>query len=82
MAKDNFNNDELTAYYSKIYEQLEAGTSNDPFGSYVLGRVKGGQKTVLNKSQSEIRNFDMSYLDTIESVYPAIYKIMKDPKKS
>ena len=82
MAKDNFNNDEFTAYYSKIYEQLEAGTSNDPFGSYVLGRVKGGQKTVLNKSQSEIRNFDMSYLDTIESVYPAIYKIMKDPKKS
>ena len=82
MAKDNFNNDELTAYYSKIYEQLEAGTSNDPFGSYVFGRVKGGQKTVLNKSQSEIRNFDMSYLDTIESVYPAIYKIMKDPKKS
>ncbi len=82
MAKDNFNNDELTAYYSKIYEQLEAGTSNDPFGSYIYGRVKGGQKTVLNKSQSEIRNFDMSYLDTIESVYPAIYKIMKDPKKS
>ena len=82
MAKDNFNNDELVTYYSKIYEELDKDTTADPYGSYVLGRVKGGQKTVLNKSQSEIRNFDMSFLDTIESVYPAMLKIMRNPKKS
>ncbi len=82
MARDNFNNDELTTYYSKIYASLESETEKDPFGNYVLQRIKGGQKTVLNKSQSEIRNFDMSFLDTIESVYPAILKIMRDPKKS
>lgn len=82
MARENFNNDELTTYYSKIYASLESETEKDPFGSYVLSRVKGGQKTVMNKSQSEIRNFDMSFLDTIESVYPAILKIMRDPKKS
>ena len=82
MARDNFNTDELTTYYSKIYASLESETEKDPFGSYVLSRVKGGQKTVTNKSQSEIRNFDMSFLDTIESVYPAILKIMRDPKKS
>ena len=82
MAKDDFNNDELETYYSKIYEELDKNTSSDPYGNYVLGRVKGGAKTVLNKSQSEIRNFDMSYLDTIESVYPAMLKIMRNPKKS
>ncbi len=82
MARENFNNDELTTYYSKIYASLESETEKDPFGNYVLGRIKGGQKTVTNKSQSEIRNFDMSFLDTIESVYPAILKIMRDPKKS
>ncbi len=82
MAKDNFNNDELVTYYSKIYEELDKNTTADPYGNYVLGRVKGGQKTVLNKSQTEIRNFDMSFLDTIESVYPAISKIMRNPKKS
>ncbi len=82
MARDNFNTDELTTYYSKIYASLESETEKDPYGSYVLSRVKGGQKTVTNKSQSEIRNFDMSFLDTIESVYPAILKIMRDPKKS
>ena len=74
--------DELTTYYEHIYSDIEAKTLEDPYGDYILKRVKGGQKTVFNKSQTEIRNFDMSFLDTIESVYPAILKIMRDPKKS
>ena len=74
MAKAKYvhDNDELTAYYNDIYAQIEATTSEDPYGKYVLSRVKGGQKTVFNKTQTEIRNFDMSFLDVIESVYPAI----------
>lgn len=82
MAKQNIDNDELTAYYQNIYSAIEAKTIEDPYGNYVLHRIKGGQKTVFNKTQTEIRNFDMSFLDTIESVYPAILKIMRDPKKS
>ena len=82
MAKGNFTTDELTNYYAKIYADVEDSTVNDPYGNYILQRVKGGQKSVFNKTQSEIRNFDMSFLDTIESVYPAILKIMRDPKKS
>lgn len=80
--KDNFENSELVAYYQNMYSQIETTTLDDPYGAYVLNRVKGGQKTVFNKSQTELRNFDMSFLDTIESVYPAILKIMRDPKKS
>ena len=82
MAKTKDDNDELTAYYSKIYHALETNTLDDPYGGYLLKRVKGGQKTVFNKTLQELRNFDMSYLDVIESVYPAILKIMRDPKKS
>lgn len=82
MAKQNIDNDELTTYYQNIYSAIEAKTIDDPYGNYVLQRVKGGQKKVFNKTQTEIRNFDMSFLDTIESVYPAILKIMRDPKKS
>ena len=82
MAKQNMGKDELTTYYEHIYSDIEAKTLEDPYGDYILKRVKGGQKTVFNKSQTEIRNFDMSFLDTIESVYPAILKIMRDPKKS
>ena len=83
MARGQFNTeDELSNYYAKIYAQIENDTLNDPYGNYILQRIKSGQKTVFNKTQSEIRNFDMSFLDTIESVYPAILKIMRDPKKS
>ena len=74
--------DELTTYYENIYKDIEQTTNKDPFGNYIFQRVSGGTKTVFNKTQTEIRNFDMSFLDTIESVYPAILKIMRDPKKS
>ncbi len=74
--------DELTTYYENIYKDIEEATNKDPFGNYIFQRVSGGTKTVFNKTQTEIRNFDMSFLDTIESVYPAILKIMRDPKKS
>ena len=82
MARDDFNNNEIENYYSKVYEAIDKSTTSDEFGNYVLQRVRSGQKNVMNKTQSEIRNFDMSFLDTIESVYPAILKIMRDPKKS
>ena len=82
LAKDKYKDEELVNYYTKVYEEIDNASINDPYGAYVLSRVKGGQKTILNKTQSEIRNFDMSFLDMIESVYPAITKIMRDPKKS
>ena len=82
MAKSSYTNDDLTNYYAKIYAEIENETTADPYGNYIYQRVKAGQKTIFNKSQSEIRNFDMSFLDTIESVYPALLKIMRDPKKS
>ena len=82
LAKDKYKDEDLVNYYTKVYEEIDNASSSDPYGTYILSRVKGGQKTVLNKTQSEIRNFDMSFLDMIESVYPAITKIMRDPKKS
>ena len=82
MAAEQLDNNELEAYYTKIYQELDSKTNSDPYGSYIYKRVSQGQKTVLNKTQSEIRNFDMSFLDKIESTYPAILKIMRNPKSS
>lgn len=74
--------DDLTEYYRQIYDVLDEETTSNKFGNYVLNRVKSGQKVVSNKTMREVRNFDLSFLDVIESVYPSIQKIMKDPKKS
>ncbi len=82
MAKQKNDTDALTAYYDNIYATLDEQTQKDDYGAYLYKRVKGGQKTVYNKTQAEIRNFDMSFLDVIESVYPAMLKIMRNPKKT
>lgn len=81
VAKKNTNID-LEEFYQDIYKTIDKGTSDSDYGNYLLARVKGGKKKVFNKTQTEIRNFDMSFLDQIESTYPAILKIMKAPKKS
>ena len=60
--KENFENSELVAYYQNMYSKIETTTLDDPYGAYVLNRIKGGQKTVFNKSLTELRNFDMSLL--------------------
>lgn len=74
--------DDLTQYYQSIYELIDKQTSDDAYGSYLLSRVKGGKKTVLNKTLTELRDFDLTFLDVIESCYPAMVKVMKDPKRT
>ena len=73
---------QIQDFYQNIYNDLEQKTLDDDFGNYVLGRVKTGQKTTFNKGLTEIRKFNMEFLDVIESCYPALLKIMKDPKRS
>lgn len=73
---------DLEKYYSHIYQVINENNAKDPYGQYLSGRVSSGKKKVFNKTQTEIRNFDMSFLDVIESTYPALLKIIKDPKKS
>jgi hypothetical protein len=82
MATKEVKVDDLTLYYKQVYELIDKKTSEDAYGSYILSRVKGGKKEVFNKTLTEIRDFDLSFLDVIESVYPAIVKIMKDPKRT
>ena len=82
MAAKEVQLDDLTSYYKQVYELIDKKTAQDDYGSYLLSRVKGGKKVVFNKTLTEIRDFDLYFLDVIESVYPAIIKIMKDPKRT
>ena len=81
-AKEKFENTELFDYYAKIYQTLDKENEKNEFGKYLYQRVKSGNKKVFNKTQTEIRNFKMDFLDKIESVYPSLLKIMKNPHKS
>lgn len=74
--------DKLENYYKAIYNELEQKTLDDEFGSYVLNRLKTGNKKAYNKSLIETRNFNMEFLNVIESCYPAILKLLRSPVKS
>ena len=39
MAAEQLDNNELEAYYSKIYAELDNKTNSDPYGSYIYKRV-------------------------------------------
>lgn len=82
MSTNEVKVDDLTLYYKEVYDLIDKKTTSDDYGSYILSRVKGGKKKVFNKTLTEIRNFDLSFLDVIESVYPALVKIMKEPKRT
>jgi hypothetical protein len=82
MSTNEVKVDDLTLYYKEVYDLIDKKTTSDDYGSYILSRVKGGKKKVFNKTLTEIRDFDLSFLDVIESVYPALVKIMKEPKRT
>ena len=72
----------LENYYESIYNELEQKTLNDEFGNYVLNRLKTGNKKAYNKTLIENRNFNMEFLNVIESCYPALLKLLRNPVKS
>ena len=82
MSTNEVKIDDLTSYYKDVYELIDKKTTSDDYGSYIKSRVSGGKKKVFNKTLTEIRDFDLSFLDVIESVYPALVKIMKEPKRT
>lgn len=81
MAKVEYE-EQLENFYQQIYKDLEEKTLNAEVGNYLYHRVSKGNKKTFNKTQIEVRNFNMDFLNVIESTYPALLKIMRDPKRS
>ena len=47
--------DKLENYYKNIYNELEQKTLDDEFGSYVLNRLKTGNKKATAPLKSEMQ---------------------------
>ena len=74
--------EKLEDYYKAVYNDLEQKTLDDEFGNYVLNRLKTGEKKAYNKTLIETRNFNMEFLNVIESCYPALLKLIRNPVKT
>ena len=71
--------DDLDTLYSIIKENYIKEQNND-FSKYFLDSYQAGDRTVYQKNISETKKFDVEWVTTIESYFPSIDKICKNPK--
>lgn len=74
--------DPSSKLYKAFNSSFDSKVAKDPFAGFILSGLKGGKRTVYNKTIRETRIFERDYIQTIENAYPYICKIMRDPKKS
>ncbi len=82
METTNDNIDPVAEFYETVAQALEFTNGKSPFGDFLFNNIKSGKKTVYSKSVRENRIYETDFLDILQSSYPSIAKIIKDPKKS
>ena len=75
------NRDDLDKMFSRIKENL-FDFQNDEFVKYFDNSYYNGNNTVYQKNLSETKKFDMEWITTVESYFPSIDKITKNPKSA
>ena len=73
--------DQLDLIYDN-YIDLIKDVENDPFSTSFYKALKSGTNTVYQKNKSESKAFDETWIKTIESYFPSLDKITKNPKSS
>jgi hypothetical protein len=73
--------DHLDLIYQN-YIDLLTQVENDPFTTQFYKALKSGSNTVYQKNMSESKAFDETWIKTIESYFPSLDKITKNPKSS
>lgn len=71
--------DDLDRYFGKIKETL-LNYQEDEFTKFFRSFYEAGSKVVYQKNISETKIFDMEWITTVESYFPSIDKITKNPR--
>ena len=73
--------DDLSAYYSRLDKAL-FNMSNDEFYKYFENAFLNGSRTYYQKNIAETKKFDDTWIKTVESYFPSIDKITRDPRST
>ena len=74
-------NDDLSAYYQRLDKAL-FNMSNDEFYKYFENAFLNGSRTYYQKNIAETKKFDDTWIKTVESYFPSIDKITRDPRSN
>ena len=74
-------NDDLSLYYQRLDKAL-FNMSNDEFYKYFENAFLNGSRTYYQKNIAETKKFDDTWIKTVESYFPSIDKITRDPRSN
>ncbi len=72
-------NDDVTKYSQKLDYAL-FNLNNEDFYKYFENAFLNGDRTLYQKNISEAKTFDDTWIKTVESYFPSIDKITREPK--
>jgi hypothetical protein len=76
------NQDKLTEYYQTHEQNMKSLEKEHTFPKNFYAKLNSGKNTIYQKSISETKTFDETWIKTIESYFPSIEKIIQNPKSS
>src|SRR5690554_6065953 len=71
---------ELKQFFETHLKNFNSIESNDLFPKNFYEQFLSGENTVYHKDIKEIKIFDEEWIDTVESYFPSINKIIANPK--
>ena len=71
--------DDVTSFYKKINYAL-FNLSNEDFYKYFENAFSNGNRKYYQKNIAETKSFDDTWIKTVESYFPSLDKITRDPK--
>lgn len=71
---------ELKQFFETYLNNFELNENNDQFVNDFYDQFLTGQNTIYQNHVEEIKIFDEEWIDTVESYFPSINKIISDPK--
>lgn len=78
----NKSRDDLLVFYEKYIDMFYEVESDDYFAPYFFEKVTGGKNTVSQINIQETKTFDEQWIQTIESYFPSLNKIILNPKSA
>ena len=80
--QDELSNEDVVSFYDSFDNLLNLIKNNSKFTKNLFKMIGKGEKEIYNKTVKETKEYETTFLDTLEAAFPAFSKIAKNPKSS
>ncbi|NLG31311.1 MAG: hypothetical protein GX546_01935, partial [Acholeplasmataceae bacterium] len=75
-------NDKLTKFYEQYIEDNQELFESDEFSKRMYRAIQAGDKELYYKNIAETKIFDENWIETLESYFPSLDYIVRNPKSA